>query len=294
MRSSAPISPGSKMISARRGVAYSSRTSVRLGLDDAAQDHGVVEDLPEACDALAQLAQLGLQVDAGQAGEPAELHVQDVLGLLLAEGERFGHEPGPGRADILRPADQGDDRVDHVESPEEPIEQVGPLLGLTQPVLRSAGDHVDLVVDVGLEGLDQVERPGDALALLVDVDEGDHVDAEAGLERGQLPQVVEHDVGVGVALEADDQLGVVAGRQVVHAADAVQLAAVDQLGDPGGDGVHGGLVGQLADHDLSLTGLGLLYLGLGPHPNGSTARSIGVPGCRRARGCTHRSGSQGP
>ena len=71
-----------------------------------------------------------------------------------------------------------------------------------QPELGPAPDDLDLVVDVGLQGLDQVEGPGHP------VDQGHHVDAEAGLQRGVLVQVVEHHVGVGVALELDLELGV--------------------------------------------------------------------------------------
>ena len=63
------------------------------------------------------------------------------------------------------------------------------------------------------------------------VDQRHHVDGEVGLQRRALVEVVEHDVGVGVALELDHELGVVAGRHVVEVGDAVELAAVDQLGD---------------------------------------------------------------
>ena len=56
----------------------------------------VGEDRLELGDRGPQLGELGLEVDAGQAGEPAERHVEDVLGLDLAELERLGHEAGPG------------------------------------------------------------------------------------------------------------------------------------------------------------------------------------------------------
>jgi hypothetical protein len=44
-----------------------------------------------------------------------------------------------------------------------------------------------------------------------------------------LVEVVEHDVGVGVALEGDEEAGGVARRGIVDVADAVELAAVDEL-----------------------------------------------------------------
>ena len=54
---------------------------------------------------------------------------------------------------------------------------------------------------------------------------------EARLQLGELEQVVEHDVGVGVALERDDELGLAARRAVVDVGDAVEVAGVDELLD---------------------------------------------------------------
>ncbi len=66
------------------------------------------------------------------------------------------------------------------------------------------GDHLDLVAQVTVERRAQVERTWHA------ADERDHVDSEAGLQLGELEQLVEHDVGVGVALEEDAQIGLAA------------------------------------------------------------------------------------
>ncbi len=63
-----------------------------------------------------------------------------------------------------------------------------------EPELRAAGDDLDLVGDVALQRLHEVERARDA------VDEGHRVDGEVRLQLGQLEQVVEHHVGVGVRL----------------------------------------------------------------------------------------------
>ena len=56
--------------------------------------------------------------------------------------------PCAGRVGVRRAPDQGDDRVDHVERPHQPLDDVVAVLGLAQPVLGAAGDDVDLVVDV--------------------------------------------------------------------------------------------------------------------------------------------------
>ena len=146
---------------------------------------------------------------------------------------------------------------------------MGPVPRLAQAVLGPPGDDLDLVVDVGGDQLGQVERAGHA------VDQGHRVHAEAGLQRGVLVEVVEHDVGGGVALQVDHQLGVLARGQVLDVADAVELAGVDQLLDLGGHRRHAHLVGQLGDDDL-VGGLALVDLGPGPHLDGAAAGAVGV------------------
>ena len=191
-----------------------------------------------------------------------------------------------GRRLVIGPPDGGDDGVDHVQRPDEALDDVRPGLGLVEAELGPPPDHVDLVSDVGLQHLDQIERPGHA------VDQRHHVDPEAGLQRRVLEQVVEHHAGVGVALEADDDLGVDARRIVVDAADALELAAVDQLRDLLLDPLRAALVGQLGHHDVG-AGLGLLDLGLGPHPDGTPTGAVGVhdPGAPEDKGAGREVGA---
>ena len=102
---------------------------------------------------LAQLVHLGLEVDAGQAGELAEAHVEDVLGLVDRELERLGHQADAGRGPVVGRPDEGDDLVDDVDGLEQALDQVGPLAGLVEPELAAPADDLDLVVDVGLQHL---------------------------------------------------------------------------------------------------------------------------------------------
>ena len=59
------------------------------------------EDRLELGDRLAQLGHLVFEVDPAEAGELAELHVEDVLGLHLGELERRGHERRRGRRPVV-------------------------------------------------------------------------------------------------------------------------------------------------------------------------------------------------
>ena len=240
-------------------------------LDDGPQAGVVVEDGLELGDLLAQLLEPLLDVDPGEAGQLAEAHLQDVLGLELGEPEAL-HEATAGRGPVLAGADEGDHLVDHVEGPQQALLDLLVPAGLVQAVLRPAGDDLDLVRDVALERLHQVERAGHA------VDQRHHVDGEAGLQLRLLEQVVQHDVGVGVPAQADDEVGLAAGRVVVDVGDALELAGVDQLLDAPGDGLAAGLVGQLGDDDLHAAAPAsrLLDGGLGPHLHAAPAGAVGL------------------
>ena len=122
------MSPGSKVISARRGVANSARTSASSSLMTWSQPAVVVEDRLELGDGLPQLGQLLLELGAAEPGEAAEGHVEDVVGLDLAELERLGHEArrGPrGRSSDARM--RAMICVDHVERLEQALDDVGPV-----------------------------------------------------------------------------------------------------------------------------------------------------------------------
>ena len=144
-------------------------------------------------------------------------------GLDLGELERLGHQSGLRRGHVVACPDEGDDRVDDVERLDPTLEDVGPLLCLVEAELRSAGDHVDLVVDVAVQRLHEVERARHP------VDERDHVDRERRLQLGELVEVVQHDVRVAVTLERDDQLGLAARRPVVDVGDPVEVTTVDEF-----------------------------------------------------------------
>src|SRR5699024_4549925 len=80
------------------------------------------------------------------------------------------------------------------------------------------------------------------------VDQGQHVGREVFLQCGVLIQVVQHNLGHGVALEHDNQpLASAAGGFVTHIGDAGEFALVDQLGDATRQVVRVGHVRQFGD-----------------------------------------------
>ena len=72
-----------------------------LGRDHGTKPGGVRQDSFELLDRRPQLGHFGLELAATKPRKPAEGHVQDMVRLLLAEGERLTHEVGPRIGTIL-------------------------------------------------------------------------------------------------------------------------------------------------------------------------------------------------
>ena len=162
---------------------------------------------------------------------------------LLGEFEA-GDQAFARLARIGRGADQLDHRVQIVQRLLEAQQQVLALAGFAQFVIGAPAHHVDAVLDEALDAVDQAQ-----LARLA-MHDGQHDDAEAGLQLGLLVQIVEHDFGLLAALQFVDDAHAVAVALVANLGNAFELLVVDQ----GGGGfdqprlVH--LVGNFGDHDL--------------------------------------------
>ncbi len=180
-------------------------------------------------------------------------------------------EPDAGGGPVFRPPDEGDDLVDDVDGLEQALDDVGPVLRLLEPELRPATDHVDLVIDVGLQGLHQVQGARHA------VDEGHRVHGEVRLQRRVLVQVVEDDEGGSVLLELDDQPGLAPSRLVVDVGDPLDGLGLHEVDDPRCRDRDGRLVRHLGDDDLVAAAAAPLFdLAHGPEPDGALAGAVGV------------------
>ncbi len=141
---------------------------------------------------------LVLELGLRELREPAQRHVQDVVGLDLGELE-LRHEALPGGLGVLGRPDDGDDLVQVVERDQQPEHDVVAILGLAQQVPRAPADHVHLVIDVVADHLRQVQRPRDA------VDEREHDGAERFLQLRRLVELVQQHLRVGGALALDHE-----------------------------------------------------------------------------------------
>jgi len=138
-----------------RGVAAADRG--QLVADDrqhpfaSGQDVLVISDLGE------QVLVLQPDLVGLQGREPAQLHLQDGIGLQLAQSELL-HQAAAGAGRIGRGADQGDDRVEVVEGDQQAQQDVVALLGLAQQVAGAPLDRVDAEVEEHLQHPPQVEQ----------------------------------------------------------------------------------------------------------------------------------------
>ena len=130
---------------------------------------------------------------AFQTGELGKAHVEDGLRLPLGEAEAL-HEAVLGLLLRARGAQKGDDLVDVIEGDEQSLEDVAARLGLVEVVLRAPRHHVALMVEVVADDLVQRERARLA------VHQSDHDGAKGVLQLRVLVEVVEHHIGVDVAL----------------------------------------------------------------------------------------------
>ena len=237
--------------------------------DDGALTLGRGEDVVEVVDAGLEFAVLVHDLLALEGGQAAQLEGQDGVGLDGVHVEQLD-EAVAGLVDRGGAADEGDDLVEGVEGLQVAFEDVQALEGLAQAELRAAHDDVDLVVDPVADKA--VDRQGAGHA----VDEREHVGGEVLLQAGALVEVVEDDLGDGVALEDDDEaLAGAAGGLVADVGDAADRSVAYELGDLVGQVVGVDLVGQLGD-DEALAALDFLDVDDGALRDGAAAGAVRV------------------
>src|SRR5690606_5184401 len=160
---------------------------------------------------------LGLQLDPGELGQPAQLQLQDVVRLQLGQVEDL-HQAGPRCGGVVAAADQLDDLVDVQDRDQQTVDQVQPLLPAPESVCRAAADHVGAEVDIDREQLPQPQRAR------LPVDQRHVVDAEGLLHRRQLVELGQDRLGVEAVLDLDDEVqALLPVGEVGDVGDALQL-----------------------------------------------------------------------
>ena len=242
--------------------------------DEGVDPGGVAKDGAQLGDRLHELCVLLADLAGLERGEALEAHVEDRLSLCVAEGE-LSDEPFASGVGISRPPDERDHLVEVVERDQEALQHVRAGLGPAKLVLGPADDYLALMADVVLDALLEAQRPRHA------VDERDHVDAEGGLHRRVLVELVQHHGGgVAAALELDHEPHARAVGLVAEIRDARDLLLADEVGDLRDQPAVAALFDhewQLGDDDRLLDALDRLDMRLGAHLDRAAPRGVGVP-----------------
>ena len=231
-----------------------------------------------------------------QAGQALEAHLQNGLGLFLGEpvrpvsgdlavglvderdqrrdvarGPRRRHQFFAGILPVLGLADQLDDRIQVGDRDRQAGHDMGPLPCLAELIRGPAGNDFLAEIDERLKNLLEIQHFGLAAV------QRQHVHAEAGLQRREGIELVEHDFGHGIALDFDHHPHAVPVGFVAEIRDPLDLLVPHRLGD---DLDHPGLVhlvGNLGNDDGFAVLGHRLDLRLAPDDHRTSAGREGLP-----------------
>ena len=242
----------------------------KLVLNDGQNPAVVGQNVLPVLDLGPQGGQLLLDLEDFQTSQTAQLQLHDGIGLGIVETELFHNSRlGLGHA-ALAGADGGDQLIHDIGGFLEALQNMGPLLGLSQVVLGAAADDLVLELHILLDHLLEGQHPGDFMV------NGDHDDAHGVLKLGVLIQLVQHHLGVGLFADVNDDPHPLAVGLVVQVGDALDPLVLDQLGDALNQPGLVDHIGDLGNHDL--VPAVLLFLDGGPAPEGNLAPAGGIGG----------------
>ena len=252
-----------------------------------------LDDLPQV------LADL-LALHAGQAVQPkiengARLRFGQPVGAVFADeaaglrdqrdqrrnvGRRPGafHQAFPRRGGVGRMADQRHHLVDVGDRDGEAGQRVRLAARLLQ---QEGGAPDDDLLPEGQKGPEHVEQAHLFRPAAV---QRQHVDAEAGLELGEAEELVQHDLGIGVALDLDHQAHAFPVGFVVRAGDALDLPRPGEFADLFEHALLVHLVGNLGEHEVVAAVAALLDLVARAHDDGAPAGAVGLVDAGPAHG----------
>ena len=243
---------------------------LQFAADDVAQALGRIEDAGELGDVVEELGLAPLQLDDRVLRQAAQPQLEDVLGLLLAQVEGLA-EPGPRFAGVLGGPYDGDDPVDVQDGDEQPLDEVELPAGPVQAEARPPAGHVQSVLDVDAQ---EVQEPEGAR---LPFHEGHVVDPEGVLQRGVAVELEEHGLRVEPVLHLDDEPhAVVAVGQILHAGHALDLLGVDGVLELVDDLLRADEVGELGEDDALLAGRDALDVRGGAGLEGAPTRGVGL------------------
>ena len=148
------------------------------------------------------------------------------------------------------------------------------LARLAQQMAGAAGDDLFTKGDKGDDHVAQGHQLWPAAV------KGQHVDAKAGLQRGVAVELVEDDVGLGIALQFDDDPYPVAIALVTQFGDPVDQLFPHALGDALDQLRLVDLIRHLGEDERITILADFLDMVLRPQDHGAAAGLVGGSACR--------------
>ena len=146
---------------------------------------------------------------------------------------------------------------------------MGAFTRLAQVEDGAACHHFAAMTQEGFQQLFQVEQSW------LGIHQRHHVDAEHGLHRGVLVEVVDHDLGVLTAAHLDHHAHAVFVGLVAQLSDAVDLLVFDELGDALQQARFVHHVRQFRHDDGLLSAFLAFHVALGTHEDATTTGEVG-------------------
>ena len=203
-----------------------------------------------------------------QASQLAQAHIHYGSRLYLIQLEAL-HQALHRILRSLRGTDNANHLVDIVACNDETFDNMGTLLCLAQIKLCAADYHIVTVLNEVLDAVLQSKQTR------TPVNQRYIVNAERALQVSELEQLVEHHIGIGIALHIHHDTHTLAACLIVNVADAHHLLLV---------GEHGYLldklslvhtVGNLSYHDSRVSAQ-VFYLITGTHHHATFAGRVSV------------------
>ena len=215
-------------------------------------DHPVTrtQDIEQVGDLFGQGRGLIAQFVTAQTGQAVEAQFEDGAGLFLGQFQRpvrlqhrarirdqadqrrhimrrpgAGHQAFARRGRIRRRTDQGDDFIDIGDGERQTDDHMRAVARLGEVVLGPAGD------DFFAEAQEFLEDIHDPEQLRAATHQGEHIGAETRLHRRPAIELVEDDIGIGIALELDDNAHAGAIGFIAQIGNTLDLLLAYKVGD---------------------------------------------------------------
>ena len=192
-----------------------------------------------------------------------------ISGAMSRAGHARSISAARAAAEVGRGADEADHFVDIGDRDREADLDVRVVARLGEQIFGAPGDHVLAKIEEGAQHVGQRQHFRPAAV------QRDHVGAEARLQSGEAPELVQHHVGDRVAPQFDDDAHAVAIGFVAQIGDALDALLAHQFRDPLDQRRLVDLVGNLADDQRLAVLAQLLDLDLGAHDDRAAAGRVG-------------------